>query len=182
MVGQSLGGYVAVEYADRHPGRVAGLLLSGAIADYRGLLGVQAYLAGLFNRARAAVGPLEIRFRAGIESKLRSGTLPADTVDAILDGGVSLSGYGQGAMALAFVDFPAKLRAYSGPVLLVNGAEDRINPGAAEALAPTLAAGEARVIEEAGHTCSLERPAEYTAAVCEFATERVWNGDIGVTD
>lgn len=124
IVSQSLGGYVAVEYAHRNPERVAGLVLSGASADYRRWLGVKTFLAGLFNRIRAAVGPLEQRFRGGVESGLRSGALPADTANAILDGGISLSGYGQGAMALAGVDFPAKLRTYDGPVLLVNGADD----------------------------------------------------------
>lgn len=177
IVGQSLGGYVAVEYAHRHPERVAGLILSGASADYRGWLGVQTFLAGLFNRLRAAVGPLERRFRASVESDLKSGSLPADTINAILDGGISLSGYGQGAMALAGNDFPGILREYGRPVLLVNGADDRLNPKAAETLASTLPAAETRVISGAGHTCNLDRPSEYTTIVREFADERVWTSD-----
>lgn len=60
------------------------------------------------------------------------------------------------------------------PVLLVNGAEDTLNPGGAEDLAPALADAETRVIEGAGHTCSLDRPGEYTAILREFATGRVW--------
>jgi pimeloyl-ACP methyl ester carboxylesterase len=70
VVGQSLGGYVAVEYAARRPARVAGLVLSGASADYRGVLGVTTWIAGLFNRIRAAIGPLDHRFREGVKADL----------------------------------------------------------------------------------------------------------------
>jgi pimeloyl-ACP methyl ester carboxylesterase len=177
VVGQSLGGYVAAEYAAGRPGRVAGLVLSGASADYRGALGATTWLAGLFNRVRAAVDPLERRFREGVAADLEDGPLPPEVVVAILEGGVSLAGYGQGAMALAGLDLAAKLRAFDGPMLLLNGTEDRLNPDAARTLARSLSAAEAREIPAAGHTCSVERPDEYTAAVREFAAETVWNPD-----
>ena len=182
VVGQSLGGYVAVEYAARRPARVAGLVLSGASADYRGVLGVTTWIAGLFNRIRAAIGPLNHRFREGVKADLEDGPLPPDIVAAVVDGGISLAGYGQGAMALAGLDFLTKLRSFEGPVLLLNGAEDRLNPDAAETLEPKLPAAETTVVPDAGHTCSIERPDKYTAIIREFATERVWAGDDDVTD
>ncbi|WP_159903940.1 alpha/beta fold hydrolase [Salinirussus salinus] len=182
LVGQSLGGYVAVEYAARRPARVAGLVLSGASADYQGVLGVTTWVAGLLNWIRSAIGPLDRRFREGVKTDLEDGPLPPDIVGAVVDGGISLAGYGQGAMAMAGVDFPTKLRTFDDPVLLLNGAEDRLNPDAAETLAPTLSAAETDVIPDAGHTCSIERPDEYTAIVREFAAERVWAGAGEVTD
>jgi pimeloyl-ACP methyl ester carboxylesterase len=177
VVGQSLGGYVAVEYAARRPAGVAGLVLSGASADYQGVLGATTWVAGLLNRIRAAIGPLDRRFRRGVEADIEDGPLPPDIVTAIIDGGISLTGYGQGAMALAGLDFPTKLRSFDGPVLLLNGAGDRLNPGAAETLAPSLPGAETRVLSDAGHTCSIERPDEYTSIVREFATGTVWNPD-----
>jgi pimeloyl-ACP methyl ester carboxylesterase len=182
VVGQSLGGYVAVKYAARRPARVAGLVLSGASADYQGMLGVTTWVAGLLNRIRAAIGPLDRRFREGVKADLEDGPLPPGIVAAIIDGGISLAGYGQGAMALAGPDFLTKLRSSDGPVLLLNVAEDRLNPDAAETLEPTLPAAETTVVPDAGHTCSTERPDKYAAIIREFATERVWAGDDDVTD
>ena len=92
-------------------------------------------------------------------------------------GALGLAGYGQGAMALAGLDFHAKLRSFEGPVLLLNGAADRLNPDAAERIAPSLSGAETRVRSDTGHTCSIERPDEYTSIIREFATEDVWNPD-----
>lgn len=179
VVGQSLGGYVGIELAVRRPDRVAALALSGASADYRGWLAVKTRLAGLFTRVRAGVGPLERRFQRGVRSGLRSKPVSDAVVDAILEGGISASGYGGGATAIAGIDFPAKLRTYDGPVLLVNGERDRLNRPAAETLAPTLPDARTRVLAEAGHTCPLDRPAAYTATVREFADSVVWPAATG---
>jgi len=176
VVGQSLGGYVAVEYAARRPARVAGLVLSGASADYQGVLGVTTWIAGLLDRVRAAISPLDGRVREGVEADLEDGPLPPDIVAAVVDGGISLAGYGQGAMAMVGVDFPTKLRRFDGPVLLLNGAAERLDPDTADTPAPTLPAVETDEIPDAGHTCSIECPDEYTAIVREFATDRVWAG------
>jgi pimeloyl-ACP methyl ester carboxylesterase len=95
VVGQSLCGYVAVEYAARRPARVAGLVLSGASADYRGVLGVTTWVAGLLDRVRAAIGPLDGRFREGVEADLEDGppapTHPAVESDEIPDAGHTCS-------------------------------------------------------------------------------------------
>ena len=177
VVGQSLGGYVAVEYAARRPPGVAGLVLSGASADYQGTLGVTTWVAGLLNRLRAAIGRLDRRVREGVATDIEDGPLPPDIVTAVIDGGISLTGYGQGAMALAGLDFPRELRGLDGPARLLNGAGDRLNPGAAKTLAPSLPGADTRAISDGGHACRIERPNEYTPVVREFATGNVWNPD-----
>jgi hypothetical protein len=68
----------------------------------------------------------------------------------MIDGGIPLAGYGQGAIALAGLDFPTKFRSFDGPVLLLNGAEDRLNPDAAVTPTPKLPAAETTVVPEAG--------------------------------
>lgn len=170
VVGQSLGGDVGVELAARSPDRVVGLVLSGTSADYRGWLGLATFLAGLCTRLRGAVPPLDRRFRWRVRAALRSKPLPDDVVDAIVAGGISATGYGQGAMAVAGAgsDLRASLRSYEGSVLLPNGAADR--------LAPTPPDARVQVIADAGHTCSLDRPGAYTSAIREFAGDAVRSG------
>jgi pimeloyl-ACP methyl ester carboxylesterase len=65
VVGLSLGGYVAMELARQTPGRVAGLVLSGCIADFSGITGTCVRRAGLLLKAssryhviQAALGQL----------------------------------------------------------------------------------------------------------------------------
>jgi pimeloyl-ACP methyl ester carboxylesterase len=151
--GQSLGGYVAIEYADRRPARVAGLV----------------------NRIRAANEPLEPRFREGVEAHLEDGPLQPDIVAAVVDGGISLAGYGQEAMAVAGLDISTKLQEFDGrSLLLLYGPSSRLDPRAAETFEPSLPGAETQAHSSAGHTCSIERPDEDSSIVREFATVNVW--------
>jgi pimeloyl-ACP methyl ester carboxylesterase len=172
LVGQSLGGYVATEVAARHPERVAGLVLSGSSANYRGLLGLRTALGGSLFRLGARSRLVDDWFERTVESRLRS--LPVDdaVVDEILAAGVSLDAWGQAGHALVGYDFPTRLADYDGPVLLVNGADDHVNRPVAADLAADRAAVDAVVIEDAGHTVNLERPDAYTDVVREFVAEQ----------
>ncbi|MFB6164240.1 MAG: alpha/beta fold hydrolase [Haloarculaceae archaeon] len=174
VVGQSLGAYVAVALADREPDRVAGLVLSGAGANYTWLLGLRTRLAGWLMRLRALRASRRDAFAERIADALEAGDLPRDVVAAIREGGVSLSGYGRGATALAGFDAHARLEGFDGPVLLLNGEGDRINPGPAARLADGLPRARADVLDDAGHTCNLDRPDAYTEAVRSFAETAVW--------
>jgi hypothetical protein len=71
--------------------------------------GETTWVAGLLNRIRAAVVPLDRRFREGVEVDPEDGLLAPDILTAIIDGGISLASYRQGAMALVGLDFPTKL-------------------------------------------------------------------------
>jgi pimeloyl-ACP methyl ester carboxylesterase len=176
LVGQSLGGYVATKVAARCPNRIAGLVLSGSSAEYRGLLGFRTAVSSLLFRLGARSQTVNAWFERIMAERLRSLSLPQKTVDEILDAGLSLDAWGQAGSALVGQDFPAHLVAYGGPVLLVNGEDDRINRPAAIDRNGEIDDGTVAVIRDAGHTVNLERPDAYSAVVREFVIDHCGEG------
>lgn len=170
LVGQSLGGYVAAEVAARHPEEVAGLVLSGSSAGYRGLLGIRTTGSSYLFRLGAGIPGVAGRFERTMAQRLRSLPLSDAVIDEILQTGLSLDAWGQSGLALVGKDFPSQLSAFGGPICLVNGEDDRINRPAAIDRCRELSNATPVVVRDAGHTVNLERPAVYTDIVREFVT------------
>lgn len=170
LVGQSLGGYVATEVAARHPEEVAGLVLSGSSADYRGLLGIRTTGSSYLFRLGARIPGVDGRFERTMAKRLRSLPLSDAAIDDILETGLSLDAWGQSGLALVGRDFPSRLSAFDGPICLVNGEDDRINRPAAIERCMELSNATPVVVRDAGHTVNLERPTAYTNIVREFLT------------
>ncbi len=162
VIGQSLGGYVAMDLAAADPGLVAGLVLCNAATEPRTVARraprtVGAYLAGRVGERYLGRGaPVHATGHA-------SGPTPRATNGILFKGG-----YGALVTALR-TSFAPRLAAYPGPVLLVNGANDPIfRHGEREFLA-ACADGRLRVIDGAGHLVNSEQPEAFNAAVREFA-------------
>lgn len=170
VVGHSLGGYVALEFADEHPGRTRALVLSGASADYRARLGLKTRLGGTLRQIAGRVGPLRRRFERSTAERIRALPIEDHVAEAVIDGGFSLRAWGEAGNALVGVDYPAKRRRFGGPILLVNGEEDRLNAPVAEAVAADGSEPGVRVatIPNAGHLCNLEAPEAFTAVLASF--------------
>jgi pimeloyl-ACP methyl ester carboxylesterase len=167
--GLSMGGYVAMAFLRRHPGRVAGLLLAdtkaGAdapaardnrlrIADRLDADGspdvlVQDVLPGL-------TGPTTAAERPDVVARVRAMVEAAPPVAAA---------WAQRAMA-ARPDSLDVLRSVDVPALVLRGDEDELSgPADVEAMADALPQGRLEVLPRAGHLTALEVPDEVVRAV-----------------
>ncbi len=95
--------------------------------------------------------------------------LPPDLAEAQIAAGFFWRGAGQGFKAIAGADPRPLLRAYPGPILVLNGEDDRINRVGEAALVAAAPYVVLRIIPHAGHGCNLEQPTAFSAAVRDFA-------------
>jgi pimeloyl-ACP methyl ester carboxylesterase len=162
VVGLSLGGYVAMAVAGRHPDKVRGLVIAGSTREPRGLSRV-AFLVYAWalrlapDRAVQAVSLAWFRRRYG----------PVVTA-AILAGGHFVKGGAQGVRGLVGGRFRDRLLAYGGPILVINGSLDlffRVGAGRFLAGVPGVTQ---RTIPNAGHLSNVDAPEVFTALVEDF--------------
>ncbi len=162
VIGQSLGGYVAMDLAATHPELVAGLVLCNAATEPRTVARraprtVGAYLAGRVGERYLGRG-----------APVHAGGHVAEPMPRATNGILFKGGYGALVTALR-TSFAPRLAAYPGPVLLVNGANDPLfRRGEREFLA-ACSDGRLCVIDGAGHLVNSEQPEAFNAAVREFA-------------
>ena len=163
VVGLSLGGYVAMTLAGRHPELVRGLVIAGASAEPVGvrLLAYQALAAAMATFDSPRVD--------GLSRWLFRTRYPAAIAEPIVTGGFWPAGGAVALRTLFHQRFVPRLAAYPGPTLILNGEFDllfRLSAGTFAA-----AAKDARrvVLGGALHLSNLDRPAAFSLAVREFA-------------
>ena len=157
VCGVSMGAYVAQALAARHPGQVAGLILSGTRADADAPDARDARL----EHARALDAGRRDEFLQGLVPRL----VPAH--DAAALGRADAIAHRQPAAAMAAAmramaarpDRSGELAAMDVPALVLRGDADAVIPAdAARSLADGLPQGRLHVVEGAGHLVPLERP------------------------
>ncbi|MFE9935931.1 alpha/beta fold hydrolase [Streptomyces hirsutus] len=165
VVGHSLGGYAALEFARCRPERLRGLILAGASASTRGLRAVPyRWVAGLVPRIPAdrlarwndrllrRLYPSEV-----VEATIRSGyafhTLPAAW-------GEVLGRFGADAM-----------RSVKAPVLILNGEKDIVFRSGEADFARAHPHARVELIPRAGHLANFDDPDAFTDAVRRFARQ-----------
>lgn len=163
LVGLSLGGYLAIEYAATHRGRIDGLVAASCGTRPRG-----AGLAG-YRRLAAAIGRLPDHGR-GLNDLMVRVFLPRDRVADVLAGGVALDVMAPVLGAVSALDPEAALARIDVPVWLVNGRFDHFR---IEERRMLRAARDGRlvVVPGATHLVSLARPEEFTAVVLGAVAE-----------
>ncbi|HUQ43831.1 MAG TPA: alpha/beta hydrolase [Candidatus Limnocylindria bacterium] len=162
VVGLSLGGYVAMTLAGRHPEKVRGLVIAGSTREPRGVsrLAFSLYSLGLRVAPEPAVRAVALAwFRRRYGPRLAA---------AITAGGHFAKGGSWAVKQLAGTRFKDRLLAYGGPILVINGAFDlvfRIGAGRFLAGVPQVTS---RMIPWAGHLSNVDKPEQFTGLVEEF--------------
>ena len=164
IVGLSLGGYVAMACAHDRAQDIAGLVLSGCCIDYRGAIGILSWLDSSIVTTLYS----EDRLTRMQEKALRS-MFPAAVVEPQLKAGFSWKVAPRVYRELASHDFPAMFRTFPGPVLIVNGENDKPNRKREAALLRAAQDGQLQIVKQAGHLCNLEQPEAFTHQVRTFA-------------
>jgi pimeloyl-ACP methyl ester carboxylesterase len=162
LVGLSLGGYVAMTVAGRHPEKVRGLVIAGSTREPRGV----SRLAFLLYAAALRVAPEGlVRTIAFAFFRRRYGAMLAAAITA---GGHFARGGARAVRRIAGERFRDRLVAYGGPILVINGTLDlvfRIGAGRFLAGVPRVTN---RIIPRAGHLSNVDRPEVFTGLVEEF--------------
>ena len=164
IVGLSLGGYVAMAFAQHYPQKTRGLILSGCSINYPLWLTLIARMNSRFlidvYGERAFVSLLELTFRwmfpRVTATQISSGFYPDAWGDAMLEIGRR--------------DFSARLRSFREPVLILNGEYDTWNRSCEKSFASAPCNGRLQIIRGAGHICNLDQPTAFNQAVRHFAS------------
>lgn len=174
LVGLSLGGFLAMICAHRHPDLLAGLALAGCSVSFTGRIGrltrLSAFLFRLLGRR-----PLLERLKRKQRLEVRARYAPS-LADAIIRAGFYPRSWGRALGQVAHVDYHGILRDFTRPVLILNGEHDEYNRAAETAHAANARNARIRVIEGAGHICNLDAPQQFTDAIAEFAATLAWEG------
>jgi 3-oxoadipate enol-lactonase len=171
LVGHSLGGMIAQEFATRHPGSLASLTLSGTTAAF-GRPG------GDFQRdfIRRRLAPLESgQAMADLAARLVGGLIgPAPDADGMAIALSSMSRVPQETYRAALeclVGFDRRdaLAQIAVPTLLIAGGADTTAPPAVmERMAAKVPGARFVTIPGAGHLANLEQPAAFNRVLEEF--------------
>jgi pimeloyl-ACP methyl ester carboxylesterase len=164
IVGTSLGGFVAIETAARHPARIAGLVLADCSGDP---VGPTALAIRLYAAVLTLVPPRVLDRVNGRMFRLRYGREGA----AIADAGFSSTGGLQALRTILGRRFSDRLFEIWAPVLVINGSLDVVFGPGGDRWAATARRGRHVVIPRGTHLADLDRPGAFAAAVRRFARE-----------
>jgi pimeloyl-ACP methyl ester carboxylesterase len=164
LVGLSLGGYMAIDTAERYPERVAGLVLAGCSAE---AIGPSAAPYRFFRwlLRRAPERAQDVANRAFFRARYRR-----PVSEPIIEGGFWPEG---GAAALDHLlgrRYLDRLGRLWTPVLVVNGAFDPVFGPQGEYWAASCRQGRNAVVPLAMHLSNLDRPTTFSRLVAAFAT------------
>lgn len=171
--GLSMGGYVALAFARRHPDRLRALILADTKAEpdtEEGKAGRAAMIELARSGGAAAVADKMLPNLFGETTRERRQEVIAEvrriaagqSVDAVVAGLSALRDRPDARPGLADIRVPT---------LVLVGSEDKLTPpAAARAMVAAIPGAEYKEIPASGHMSNLETPSEFTTAVRMFLT------------
>lgn len=165
IVGYSLGGYVAMQYAALHPERTRALLLSGCTLDFESW---KSWPYEVTARLSQTIPESVLDWLMNVSLRL---TLPRNW--ARLVSGIPFNrDVFMRTSALAHASkFSEKLKDYRKPVLFVNGEYDLIFRADERRFLNRVPQARLRILRGVDHTAPMRNVEEFTAIVREFATK-----------
>lgn len=162
LVGLSLGGYTSVLVAGRHPERVRGLVVAGMTREPVGVSRLAFQLYGWFLRLtpERAVSQVALAW-----FRQRYGRV---TGSAITAGGHFARGGGNAVLRLARAGYREPLKAYGGPILVINGELDVVFRIGQDRFLDGVSKVTRRMIRRAGHLSNVDQPEAFTTLVSQF--------------
>jgi pimeloyl-ACP methyl ester carboxylesterase len=169
--GLSMGGYVALAFARRHPDRLAGLILADTRAEAdsdEARANRDKQIAGLASQSVADLFETMLPKLLGDTSRARRPEVVAEA--RRVAAAQSSAGVADALRALRDrPDATPDLGRVEVPTLVLVGAEDTVTPpSAAEALVRGIPGARLVTVPEAGHLSNLEQPAAFNRAVEEL--------------
>ena len=174
LVGLSLGGRIARDFALRHPRRVATLVLANTTAGFDTLTPEQVEAFIRSRRVPLESGRTLRELAPGLAQNLMSPAAVPGAYPRLLASMAALrkDSYLKTIEASTREDRGARIEAITAPTLVVTSDEDRLYPAAlAEDMARRIPGARLAIVRGAGHLSNLEQPEAFNAAVLPFLLE-----------
>ena len=174
LVGLSLGGRIARDFALRHPARVATLVLANTTAGFDTLTPDQIEAFIRSRRVPLESGRTPRELAPQLAQNLISPAAVPGAYPRLLASMAALrkDSYLKTIEASTREDRGARIEAIRAPTLVVTSDEDRLYPAAlAEDMARRIPGARLAIVRGAGHLSNLEQPEAFNAAVLPFLLE-----------
>ncbi len=165
LVGHSLGGYVALTVAARTPELVRGLVLAGSTAEPSGPV------AAAFRFFAWVLGTAPRRPFDAINTWFFRHRYPPEIAEPLVASGYWSRGGATAVRTLPGIPFRERLRAYGGPILVINGDLDFVFRLGERTFLRDVPNVSRRVFKWTTHLSPLDRPEAFAAAVREFTEQ-----------
>ncbi len=176
LVGLSMGGRIAMEFAARYPDRLKTLVLCDTHKGFAGL-SPEARAAFIASRKEPLMNGKEPKDIAGPVAKTLIGpNASKDAFEALVDSMSRLhkESYIKSIEASVTMDVRTDLGNIKVPTLVVVGSADRLTTvDAARSIAGDIPGAELSIIDNAGHLVNIEEPQKFNAIVIDYLRRKL---------